>query len=375
MVSAPLTSSPLVLRVLVAATAVGAAAAAVLLRLRERAGEVELENEVAARARDEARFEDRVAELEYLAEAAEEQVKRLERRSLAQRSQLARAEGENQRLLRERARLAAEQVAREAEQARLREVAERGLRPTPTAYLKAAAVLRGLERRAAVDRAQRIAGQVARLQVRPAELEPYAQRTAPAQAQVSQQAPQQVAVPVAPAVEQPAEARPAAQEPVAARGPAWARAALPPLRPAATILPSTLSRAASHGLSQGNPAGRPGQPGHGSAGGTFNFFSRQEGAISTHLGRPSADLADVVGDEAAAAQDRYAAGEEQDVYWTASAVGGAGDGHGGRAPEAAAQAVAQHPQAAQQPGEQPGLMDLTAEDETEPIDVRVLRAL
>jgi hypothetical protein len=222
---------------------------------------------------------------------------------------------------------------------------------------------------------------VARVQVQPSEVEPYTSRTAPVQVQVSQQ----VAVPVAPEVAQPtAVEQPAVEQPLAARGPAWARAALPPLRPAATILPSTLSRGASRGLGQGSASGLPGQPGQGSAGGTFNFFTRQEGAISTHLSRrPSGDLADVVGDEAAAAQDRYAAGEEQDVYWTASAVVGTADVHGGRAAEAAAPVVvqndaqndaqhaAQHPQA----GQQPELMDLTAEDETEPIDVRVLRAL
>ncbi|RAG87658.1 hypothetical protein DN069_00010, partial [Streptacidiphilus pinicola] len=116
------------MRILVTAVSVGACAAAVLLRQRETVAQVDLETEKSARARDEARHEERIAELEYQAEVAEEQVKRLERRVLAQRSQLAHAEATHAQLLRDRARMAAEQALRDAEAARAREAAQRGVR-------------------------------------------------------------------------------------------------------------------------------------------------------------------------------------------------------------------------------------------------------
>ncbi|QMU73006.1 hypothetical protein [Streptacidiphilus sp. P02-A3a] len=387
LVSAPLTSDLALLRVLVVATAVGAASAAVLLRMRDRAGEVELETEVSARARDEARFEDRIAELEFQAETAEEQAKRLERRLLAQRSQLARAEGDIQRLLRERARVAAEHAARAAEEGLRREAAERGVRPTPTAYLKAASVLRGLERRAVADQAQRSAapgpvGSVeltlakpapARQPARPqpvqqpaAEAEPQTQPQTQPQAEPPQTQPrtQTRPRPEPAAVPAAAAADPAAEAPIVVPGPAWARAALPPLRPAVSILPATLQRGATRS-----------QATRGSSAGTFSFFSRQEGAIATDLSRVPADLADVVGDEAAAEQDRYATATGAAVEPAAaeSAVDPAAHDRSAE-PEADAEAGRQESaDAAQDPADD--LVDLTAEDETEPIDVRVLRAL
>jgi hypothetical protein len=388
LVSAAFTGDPVVLRVLVVAASVGAFAGAVLLRLRERAGEVELEAEISARARDEARFEDRAAELEFQAEVAEEQVKRLERRLLAQRSQIARAEGENARLLRERARIAAEQALREAEEVQHKEAAARGNRPTPTAYLKAAAALRGMERRAAVGQAQRIAAQDrgmagarTRTQEQTAERQQApspTQQTLPQpvlpdsvlpqsvpsvkeQQEESQQAQPLVAeAPVvlrragkAAAAKAPLQSAPSptAQAQTVAQGPAWARAALPPLRPASAVPPSSLSRQ-SRDLRRQAAGGS----------GTFNFFSRQEAAISTGLGRLG-DLADVVGDEAAAAQDRYAETPEPNE----TVAGGLPEAVHDRSDEAAPSAAGQQPR--------PESVDLTAEDETEPIDVRVLRAL
>jgi hypothetical protein len=435
LISAVFTTDPVVLRTLVVAASVGAFAGAVLLRLREHAGEVDLEAEIAARARDEARFEDRTAELEAAAESAEEQVKRLERRLLAQRAQITRIESENARLLRDRARMAAEQAAREAEETRRREVAARGSRPSTTAYLKAAAALRGLERRAAVGQAQRIAAQAGGAQQGGAQAggaqaggvqRGAAQRGGKQQGgvqqggvqlTVAQQGSQQEqsgqvpgvvpsapAVPVMPAAQAAAvgtpttpmvqaaagmasaaqaahpgsaatavpaaaaatafggvreqlpsaldalvastgatasaarphpgpETAPAAPEqaPQAQAAPAWARAALPPMRPASAVLPTSVVRPArqSRDLLR-KDAG---------SSGTFNFFSRQEAAISRGLG----DLADVVGDEAAAAQQLYAG----DPVAAEAAVGGTPD----------------------------PVHDLTADDETEPIDVRALRAI
>jgi hypothetical protein len=419
LISAAFTSDTAILRILVAAASVGAFAGAVLLRLRESAGQAELEAEVSARVRDEARFEDRTAELEYLAETADEQVRRLERQLLAQRGRLARVENENSLLLSERARIAADQALRGAEEIQRTEAAVRGNRPSPTAYLKAASALRGLERRAAVNHAQRIAAAardgsaqaVAQTLRMPGASAPVSQglpapaqastpapaqalakaqaaapAKAPAQAQVANQAPAkaqaQAAVadgaagvtaaqatagrgtsaparkrkpragapaPAAASAEhggprsKPAAA-PEAPAPTASPGPAWARAALPPMRPASAVLPATQPRQSWDLRRQSTAAG--------AGGGTFNFFSRQEAAISTGLG----DLADVVGDEAAAEQDRYDG--------TAATATEDGDRPDATSPQG-------HPGDAEP--EQSALVDLTADDETEPIDVRLLR--
>ncbi len=392
--AALLTSSLGILRVLVAAVCVGACAAAVLLRQRESAAQADLDTERSARGRDEARFEERVAELEYQAEVAEEQVKRLERRVLAQRSQLAHAEAAHGQLLRDRARMAAEQAVRDAETAQALEVAKRGARPTPAAFLKAANALRWLERQAEQSESSRTlalrqpalpaavppapsaevksaAKDVAK-EERPAEqLEPavspkpstgqnaaesgsFFTRSKPAAAVVeksqgSAAAPAQRERGLVAPYMQPS-AQPQNAE-AAASAPAWARAALPPLRPAAAVPPqSALPRQG------GTPQG------------AFNFFSRQEAAIGSKLGTPAEqtaadqtaadqtpadqaaavhDTADVIGDEAAAAQARYvAAPEAPSVLPT----------HAHERTEHA-------------------IVDLTAEDETEPIDVRAIRAV
>ena len=457
LISAVFTADPVVLRTLVVAASVGAFAGAVLLRLRDHAGEIDLEAEIAARSRDEARFEERAAELEAQAESAEEQVKRLERRLLAQRAQITRIESENSRLLRDRARAAAEQAAREADETRRGESVARGTRPTPTAYLKAAAALRGMERRAAVGQAQRIAAQAsaphaagvprpstqwpaatgagsagteaAGVAPLPSALDALAAATArqhPGQEGPAASAAAATAAPatataasttaatgasaadassaatapgaaaavaastvgaaaatapvaatsvpaagsaasagsharsagVAPqaAPEAGPQAAPAVlPQPQAAPAPAWARAALPPMRPASAVLPNALIRPArqSRDLLR-KDAG---------SSGTFNFFSRQEAAISRDLG----DLADVVGDEAAAAQQLYAG----DPVAAEAAVGGLPDPEHYRTDETSEGGIPGPADGASDPG----VVDLTADDETEPIDVRALRAI
>jgi hypothetical protein len=109
---------------------------------------------------------------------------------------------------------------------------------------------------------------------------------------------------------------------------------------------------------------------HGTAAGTFNFFSRQETAISTDLGRVPADLADVVGEEAAAAQDRY-----EEVSRVTEPVAEAPAARTPADPAAHDRGGEDVPAEAHTEDAPAGLVDLTAEDETEPIDVRVLRAL
>ncbi|MBF9073547.1 hypothetical protein [Streptacidiphilus fuscans] len=454
--AALLTNSLTVQRVLVISVAVGACAIAALLRQRDRAAELDVVAEQSARTRDQERFEERIAELEYQSEVAEEQVKRLERRVLAHRSQVAQAEAANAHLLRERARIVAEQALREAETRQNREVSQRGTRPTPTLYLRAASALRTMERRAEQAEAgatlalrQAQLPNVARpaqsaqpvpvpvqVPVPPAPVAPNpgipAQSTPKAGTQdaargadsvsIRQELPGAPAAPAAPTDrptegQQPAAAeqersngpssqvpaqpssRVAAQpgsaldafaarqaatgrqpsgstavtgtggaqrglvapymsgpgrsvasgvEPSAAMAPAWARAALPPLRPAAAVPPTAMPR-------------------QDRATGTFNFFSRQETAIGAKLGEEqtesaapaakpvdtaaaradSMDTADVVGDEAVAAQAGYVAAP------TAPSVLPTHD-----------RERIEHT-----------LVDLTAEDETEPIDVRAVRAV
>ncbi|MEY9847612.1 hypothetical protein [Streptacidiphilus sp. MAP5-3] len=435
--AALLTNSLTVQRVLVISVAVGACATAALLRQRERAAELDLAAEQSARTRDQERFEDRIAELEYQSEVAEEQVKRLERRVLAHRSQVAQAEAANGHLLRERARVAAEQALRDAEAGQSREAAKRGTKPTPTLYLRAASALRGMERRAEQaeagatlalrqPRLPKVAQtaqvtQVAQVPVPPAPVAPNpgipAQSAPKSAAQDARQGAPRGADSVsirqelpAAAADRPTEAQqPAAEqerstqadrpqpgsaldafaarqaatgrqpsgataltgsgaaqrglvapymsgagqsvasgvEPSAAMAPAWARAALPPLRPAAAVPPNVMPR-------------------QDRATGTFNFFSRQETAIGAKLGEQDAsatasvtaslaadlaateaDTADVVGDEAVAAQAGYVA---------------------------APAAPSVLPTHARERIEH-ALVDLTAEDETEPIDVRAIRAV
>ncbi|MFF4650994.1 hypothetical protein [Streptomyces sp. NPDC001380] len=244
------------LRLVGAAAVAAALAGAVLLRRRDRAGEQALDAASIARQRAEERHEEQVAELEYAVEVAEERVSRLGRRLAVEKSRLARSETENARLLRERAVLAAEQAVRDAEASRRRAADLRpGRHPvTPTAYVRAAAVLRTLERRAAVAQAQRVAAQV--------NAESARRRAA-------------------------AEGRTAPALP-----PARSEHAHTPTGPAAAVMPATRQRprpvvARTEG---------------------FSFFDRtaQRAAAGAAEAAAAGDLTDVVGDEAVAEQARYA---------------------------------------------------------------------
>ncbi|MFE2108650.1 hypothetical protein ACFXAF_22710, partial [Kitasatospora sp. NPDC059463] len=129
---------------------------AVLLRQRDRAARAAAEVSAAQRLRSEERFEEQLAEAEYAAEVAEERATRFGRRLTAEKSRLAKAETEIARLLKERAVTVAEQALKEAEAAQRALAASRPKHPaSPAAYVRAAAVLRQLERRAAQQQAQR----------------------------------------------------------------------------------------------------------------------------------------------------------------------------------------------------------------------------
>ncbi|WP_377269974.1 hypothetical protein [Peterkaempfera sp. SMS 1(5)a] len=295
--------------------AVAAACAGVLLlRRRDRAGELAMDAAAIARQRAEERHEEQLAELEYAVEVAEERVSRLGRRLAVEKSRLARAETENARLLRERAVAAAGQAVKDAEAARRRTAEQPARHPvTPTAYVRAAAVLRTLERRAAVEHAQRVAAQVnaESARRRAAEAAEAAGRTVPALPAARPQAP----------VEHT------------------------PSTPATAIVP--LERQRPRPVVVARSAG-------------FSFFDRTTaGGLPTVPSQAVGDLSDVVGDEAVAAQARYTGGDA-----------------GAQSPEplqpAPAAARAAEPQQAE---DGPAVVDLTEHDETERMDLRALRAV
>ncbi|MFF7458542.1 hypothetical protein [Kitasatospora sp. NPDC008115] len=307
---------------------------AVLLRQRDRAARAAAEVSVAQRLRAEEQFEEQLAEAEYAAEVAEERATRFGRRLTAEKSRLAKAETEIARLLKERAVTVAEQALKEAEAAQRALAATRPRHPaSPAAYVRAAAVLRQLERRAQQQEAQR-------------EQEARREAERAAGAEVALRARTAPATTSAPAV--PADtARPVLTATVGQLG---GVPAVPPVRAAERQRPRPAA----------SPAPRPQG---------FSFFGRGAGAaVRPAAPAPAvrsveelgerADLADVVGDEAIAAQaleQEQARTREQPVVRATAA-------------EAQTQVLPQVQDAG------PGVVDLTPHDETEQIEVPELRA-
>lgn len=313
----------------------------VLLRQRERAGRAAAELAATRRLRAEERFEEQLAEAEYAAEVAEERATRFGRRLTAEKSRLAKAETEIARLLRERAVMVAAQALKDAEAAQKALAETRPKYPaSPAAFVRAASVLRQLER--AAERAEQRRESTARAEVavRPApQLVPQLVPVA---------SPTSTAVQVGPSVLTPAPAVPA---PAVATAPAPAapveRAGIEavPLRPvlAASVEPLGGVQAAAI-----VPAGRqrPRPQAAGRAPG-FSFFGRAGAAgAAMRAAAPSpavGDLADVLGDEALAETARYTA-------------------PGAPAPEAKPEHT------------RPEVVDLTPEDDTVGLEVSELRA-
>ncbi|MFF4926725.1 MULTISPECIES: hypothetical protein [unclassified Kitasatospora] len=309
---------------------------ALLLRQRDKAARAAAETSAAQRLRAEERFEEQLAEAEYAAEVAEERATRFGRRLTAEKSRLAKAETEIARLLRERAVAVAEQALKEAEAAQQALAASRPKHPaSPAAYVRAASVLRLLERRAAEQEARRARTAGAEVALRkPAKESPVAPAASVA-----------VPAPVAPSVPTPGRA-PAAPAPVRPE----------PVRPALTATVGQLGGASAGPAAAPAPVERqrprPAQSGP-ARGQGFSFFGRGAAAPArpaapapavgsvAELGE-RADLADVVGDEAVA---------EKAVA------------------EARAAESAERPE---QGG--PTVVDLTPEDETELIQLPELRA-
>ncbi|MFI5531399.1 hypothetical protein ACIA8O_22990 [Kitasatospora sp. NPDC051853] len=329
---ASLVASPdtLVVRSLGVAAVLASIGIALLLRQRDRAARLAAELAATRRLRAEERFEEQLAEAEYAAEVAEERATRFGRRLTAEKSRLAKAETEIARLLRERAVLVAEQALKEAEAHQRALAAARPKYPaSPAAYVRAASVLRQLEREAVRAEERRAAAERAAVVVRPPAL-PAGAAPAPAAAPVQATVRQLGAVP-----ERPVLAAPGAAEGAAAAAPVVRQRP----RPAA----------------RGQNFSFFGRPGAAGAAVRAAAPAPSVGSVTELAAKAPAagdDLADVVGDEAVAESVRYAAPQpsvEQPL--TAAPAEEVADAHG-----------------------RPEVVDLTPHDDTEVISVAELRA-
>ncbi|MET9810921.1 hypothetical protein [Streptomyces halstedii] len=157
-------SEPLVLRVLVAAAAATAVTGACLMRSWDRAAGLRVAELNRARAGEEWKAEERIAELEADLDEARELRTRLEAKLRAKRVELTGLRGEHAALLRRYATAETErasalegrrQLAIEASTPR--ELPAARSTPTPGAYLRAAQALQDLARNAALQEARRTA--------------------------------------------------------------------------------------------------------------------------------------------------------------------------------------------------------------------------
>lgn len=309
-----LLAEPLVLRGLVAAAAAAAVTGAYLMRSWDREAGRRVAELTRARASDEWRAEERVAELESDLEESRELRARLETKLRRKRVELAALRGEHAALLRRYANAETErasvlesrrQLALEAA-APPRELPAARSTPTPSAYLRAAQALDDLTRNGALQEARRTAEQARKRDLAERARETDEPRGKHAAAAGSP----------APAGQQGAEQH---RRPQAAALPATRPAqALPAPRPvpaASAVVPYAAAR--RHLVPQGS----------------FDFFGTQKAHAAIEAVQ-NEDLADVVGEEALAAH-RTGTAENR-------AVG--------------------------------KVIDLTAHDETEQLDVAELRS-
>ncbi|MFF2326796.1 MULTISPECIES: hypothetical protein [unclassified Streptomyces] len=164
-----LPAEPLVLRALVAAAAATAVTGAYLMRSWDQEAGMRVAELTRARAGDEWRAEERMAELEADLEESRELRVRLETKLRRKRVELAHLRGEHAALLRRYANAETQrasalegrrQLALEA--AAPRELTAAPSTPTPAAYLRAAQALEDLSRNGALQEARRTAEQARR---------------------------------------------------------------------------------------------------------------------------------------------------------------------------------------------------------------------
>ncbi|MEE4492480.1 hypothetical protein [Streptomyces sp. BE230] len=308
-----LLAEPLVLRGLVAAAAAAAVTGAYLMRSWDREAGRRVAELTRARASDEWRAEERVAELEADLEESRELRARLETKLRRKRVELAGLRGEHAALLRRYANAETErasvlesrrQLALEAA-APPRELPAARSTPTPSAYLRAAQALDDLTRNGALQEARRTAEQARKRDLAERSREPEEPQGRHAAAAASQASAGQTGG------EQ--HRRPQAALPATRQSPALP--APRPVQAASAVVPYAASR--RHLVPQGS----------------FDFFGTQKAHAAIESVQ-NEDLADVVGEEALAAH-RTGATENR-------AVG--------------------------------KVIDLTAHDETEQLDVAELRS-
>lgn len=160
-----LLAEPLALRALVAAAAAAACTGAVLMRGWDREAGRRVAELTRARASDEWRAEERVAELEAELEESRELRARLETKLRRKRVELAGLRGEHAALLRRYANAETERASVLESRRRLaieaaapaRELPAARSTPTPDAYARAARALADLPRSAALQKARRTA--------------------------------------------------------------------------------------------------------------------------------------------------------------------------------------------------------------------------
>ncbi|MCX4709726.1 hypothetical protein ACFYUM_33845 [Streptomyces fimicarius] len=336
-----LLAEPLVLRGLVAAVAAAAVTGAYLMRSWDRAAGLRVAELTRARASDEWRAEERIAELEQDLEESRELRTRLETKLRRKRVELAGLRGEHAGLLRRYANAETErasalegrrQLAIEA--AAPKELLPARSTPTPESYRRADEALKNLTRNAALQETRRTVEAVRQRQLavgdrnrkRDTEAEgPQGKHAAATGAGAHSDHQHR-----RPATTQPAPATEADALPPA-KTPATEAAALPSAKTPASIAPVRVPRAIAAASAVVPYAARR-QP---VPQGNFDFFGTQNAqkANAAIESVQNEDLADVVGEEALAAHRTGAVPNQ--------AVG--------------------------------KVIDLTAHDETEQIDVAQLR--
>ncbi|MFD8012384.1 hypothetical protein [Streptomyces sp. NPDC058955] len=346
-----------VVRLLATAAAVAAVTGAVLMRGWDRSAGRQVAELTRARTADQWKAEERLAELEADLEESRALRIRLDAKLRAKRVELAGLRGEHADLLRryataetERASaLEGRRVLAQANAEAPKELPAAGSTPTPEAYRRAAEALRDLPRNAAAQRARRTA-EAARardLAERAAQTEEPRGRHAAAGEQ---------------------HARPAGQEAPAALAPAAAPAkALPPAASAQDRTPAIQAASAIVPYAARKPVQR--------TEGGFDFFGTQSGTQNgSHKAAIEAvqdtDLADVVGEEVL--EEVRAAALPQAPALTPVPASAAVERPAERAGEAPAddEPVVVRPSAAGPIGQ---VIDLTAHDETEQLDLVELR--
>ncbi|KAA6218276.1 hypothetical protein [Streptomyces filamentosus] len=337
-----------VVRLLAVAAAAAAVTGAVLMRGWDRSAGHQVAELTRARTADQWKAEERLAELEADLEESRALRIRLDAKLRAKRVELAGLRGEHADLLRryataetERASaLEGRRVLARAKADAPKELTAAGPAPTPEAYRAAAEALRDLPRNAAAQRARRTA--------EAARARDLAERAAETEEPRGRHAAEQ-------------HARPAGQDAPAALAPATGTKALAPAPPEQDRTPAVPAASAIVPYAARRPVPR--------TEGGFDFFGTQKAAAIEAV--QDTDLADVVGEEVL--EEARAAAVRPALLTPVPPPAPAGGTPAGAPADADADAdgpVVARPSAAGPIGQ---VIDLTAHDETEQLDVAELR--